>query len=68
MDEMLAKISAIVVFQHLIAVFKDNITRWLIKTFFTNSEFPISKWYTPAFLSTLWPGRRATYVGRALVG
>lgn len=39
--------------QYLIGIFKSNITRWIIRTFFTGGELPLAKWYTKEFLLAL---------------
>lgn len=52
-DPLLIKLSLLVLAQQFIAIFKTNITRWLIKTFFTTGELPLAKWYTWAFIQSL---------------
>ncbi len=53
LDTIFLKLTALILAQQLIAVFKQNITRWIIKTFFTTGELPIGKWYTWEFINTL---------------
>jgi len=52
-DQVTVKLTLLIVAQQLIAIFKTNITRWLIKTFFTTGELPLAKWYTIEFIQTL---------------
>jgi len=53
LDQVTIKLTLLIVAQQLIAIFKTNITRWLIKTFFTAGELPLAKWYTWAFIQAL---------------
>ena len=39
--------------QQLIAVFKQNLTRYLIKTHFSENTIPLGKWYTIEFIQSL---------------
>lgn len=52
-DPLLIKLSLLIFAQQFIAIFKTNITRWLIKTFFTTGELPLAHWYTPEFIQAL---------------
>lgn len=52
-DTIFIKLTALILLQQLIAVFKTNITRWIIKTFFTAGELPLGKWYTWEFISAM---------------
>lgn len=52
-DRLLLKLSALVIVQQLIGIFKNNITRWLIKTFFTKGELVLNEWFTWSFISSL---------------
>jgi len=52
-DQVTIKLTLLIVAQQLIAIFKTNITRWLIKTFFTTGELPLAKWYTIEFIQAL---------------
>ena len=53
LDTAFIKLTFLILLQQIIAVFKTNITRWIIKTFFTAGEMPIGKWYTWEFISAL---------------
>ena len=49
----LIKLSFLVFLQTLIATIKLNITRWIIKNWFTVGELPLGKWYSWEFISNL---------------
>lgn len=53
LDANLLKLGVLTLALKLIAVFKNNITRWIIKTVFTTGELPLSKWYTWEFIQAL---------------
>ncbi len=52
-DTAFIKLTFLILLQQVIAVFKQNITRWIIKTFFTAGEMPIGRWYTWEFISAM---------------
>lgn len=52
-DAALFRIGLIVLAQQLIAVFKQNYQRWVIKTQFTTGELSIMRMFSWDFLSTL---------------
>ena len=52
-DRVLWRIAFIVLCQQLIAVFKQNYQRWVIKTHFTTGELTIMRMFSIDFLSTL---------------
>ena len=52
-DAVLFRIGAIVLAQQLVAVFKQNYQRWVIKTHFTTGELSIMRLFSWDFLSTL---------------
>ena len=53
LDKVFVVLTVLIFVQQLIAVFKQNITRYLIKTFFTADRLPMGKWYTMEFINAL---------------
>lgn len=53
LDAVFIKLTLLILAQQLVAVFKTNITRYLIKTFFTEGRLPMAKWYTLEFIQAL---------------
>ncbi len=47
------KLSILVFIQTIIATFKLNVTRWIIKNLFSRGEIPLGKWYSLEFLLSL---------------
>ena len=52
-DKIFVVLTVLIFAQQLIAVFKQNITRYLIKTFFTDGRLPMARWYTMEFINAL---------------
>lgn len=52
-DSNLVKLSVLTIVLRLVATFKNNITRWIIKNWFTSGELPLAKWYTWEFIQAL---------------
>ena len=53
LDKVFLTLTLLIFAQQLIAVFKQNITRYLIKTFFTEGRLPMARWYTMEFINSL---------------
>ena len=53
LDRVFVTLTVLIFAQQLIAVFKQNITRYLIKTFFTEGRLPMTRWYTMEFINAL---------------
>ena len=52
-DELVIKIGGLVFLQNILAIVKINVTRFIIKTQFSNSEIPLSAWFSWNFIQTL---------------
>jgi hypothetical protein len=65
-DGVMVKICLIVLAQQLVAVFKTNYQRWVIKTHFTTGELSIFKMFSLDFLTGLKVSQVAWLFGIAL--
>lgn len=52
MNEIM-KLSILVFSRTMVSILKLNVTRWIIKNWFTAGELPLGKWYTWSFISQL---------------
>lgn len=52
-DAVMIRLAVLLLAQQFIAIFKNTITRWIIKNVFTAGELPIGKWYTVEFVQAL---------------
>jgi len=52
-DAVLIKLTILLLAQQFIAIFKNTITRWIIKNVLTSGELPIGQWYSVDFIKAL---------------
>lgn len=53
MNSLFRKICGILILQKIVALVKNNSTRWIIKNWFTSGELHFTKWYDWGFISNL---------------
>jgi len=52
-DAVFIKLTLLLLLQQFVAIFKNTITRWIIKNLFTAGELPLGEWYSIEFLQAL---------------